>query len=69
MSYTLKTKCGTCKKNIKCIDSTFVQMAINGIHTVNYDNVARKELHLGAGSIEIQCHNFVDNVPEELPNK
>jgi hypothetical protein len=69
MSYTLKTKCARCKKNIQCIDSTFVQAAISGIHSVNYDNGSRKELHLGSGSIEIQCNNFVDKMPEENPNK
>jgi len=62
MSYGLICKCPECKKKKQCIDSTFIQTAISGIHAVNYANGVIKELplHLGSGSIEIKCQKFED---------
>lgn len=60
MSYTLKNKCAICMQNYQCVDIAFVQAAISGIHSVNLINGTQKQLHLGTGSIEIQCDNFRD---------
>lgn len=66
MSYSLGSKCNACKKKTNCVDSTFVQAAISGIHSVNWVNGVKKDLHLGAGTIEIKCVNFEDGArPEE----
>lgn len=68
MSYGLKNECNTCMNNYQCIDSVFIQAAISGIHSVNYANGKPKQLHLGAGTIEIQCSNFrgADEQPKPL---
>jgi hypothetical protein len=65
MSYSLNCKCPKCKKKKKCVDSSFVQAAISGIHSVNWANGAQEQPHhLGCGSIEINCINFEN---EETP--
>ena len=61
MSYCLVRKCGTCKKKVQCMDSSFVQAAIAGIHSANYTD-AQRQVHLGAGSITIDCCNYQNEV-------
>ncbi len=62
MSYSLESKCGTCKKNPECLDGTIIQGAINTIHTLNYAVGYGKErqvlTHKGGGSVEIKCSNY-----------
>ena len=61
MSYSLKSNCPACRKKNDCLDSTFVQAAISGIHSVNYANGKQTTPHhLGSGEIEIKCNNFID---------
>lgn len=55
MSYSLSRKCGTCKKKVACMDSSFVAAAVNGIH-----NDANRQVHLGFGTITIDCCNYSD---------
>lgn len=59
MSYSLNRKCGTCKKKVQCLDSSFVMAAISGIHQANY-NDAQRQAHLGGGTITIDCCNYQD---------
>lgn len=60
MSYSLSSACHLCTKKKDCVDSTFIQAAISGIHSVNWSNGVQKSLHLGSGTIELKCTNFVD---------
>lgn len=59
MSYSLNRKCGYCKKKVECMDSSFVMAAISGIHQANY-NDAQRQVHLGSGTITLDCHNYQD---------
>ncbi len=65
MSYSLNRKCGSCKKKVRCLDSSFIMAAITGIHQANYDD-SQRQVHLGAGSITINCCNYVDENTEEV---
>lgn len=58
MSYSLNTKCGTCQKRNKCTDKHFIEGAISGIHQV----WPAEKGHLGSGSIEMKCQNYVEEV-------
>lgn len=68
MSYSLQSNCGVCTKKGQCIDSALVQGAISAIHSVNWANgVARTpQLHLGAGTIKIECCSFDDERKTEV---
>jgi hypothetical protein len=63
VSYSLYTQCGTCEKKDKCSDRHFIEGAINGIHSV----YPMSKGHLGSGSIEIKCQNFVVQIDPALP--
>jgi hypothetical protein len=52
MSYSLNTKCFTCKKNDKCVDPVVLQNSINTLHALSSDKG-----HLGGGSIDLNCSN------------
>lgn len=60
MSYGLNCKCNVCTKKNRCVDMTFIQAAISGVHMVNWQHGVDRQMHLGAGTIEIQCCNFND---------
>lgn len=69
MSYSLICKCYSCKKKSNCIDSTFVQAAISGIHSANYANgIIDRQLHRGAGDITINCINYGNECPQPEPS-
>jgi hypothetical protein len=55
MSYSLESKCGTCKKKDQCNDRHFIQGGISGIHDV----WPAEKGHLGSGSVEIKCNQYV----------
>jgi hypothetical protein len=59
MSYSFNRKCGGCKEKVACMDSSFIKAAIEGIHQANY-NDAQRQVHLGAGTIVLDCCNFKD---------
>lgn len=67
MSYSLNRKCGTCKKKVECLDSTIVMGAISTIHSANYTD-AQRQVHLGAGTITIDCCNYQNEKVEESQN-
>ena len=57
MSYSLYTQCGTCEKKDRCTDKHFIEGAISGIHSVYPSSKG----HLGSGSVEIKCQDFIPN--------
>jgi spore coat protein U-like protein len=68
MSYSVVSKCGSCKKSAGCLDSTFIYGAVCGIHSVNTYDVATNSTinrgHKGAGTIKIECNNFEEKLQE-----
>lgn len=66
MSYTVDSKCASCKNSLKCTDEDFIRAGVNGIHGVNRFNYKTNETvnrgHMGNGKIVIDCTNYV---PEE----
>ena len=59
MSYSLSRKCGTCKKKVACIDSSFIMGAINAMYQANYTD-ANRQVHLGSGIIVLDCFKYQD---------
>lgn len=55
MSYSFIAPCGDCTKREVCSDRHFIEGAITGIHSV-YPPVKG---HLGSGTIELNCLNFI----------
>jgi len=60
MSYSLESKCHTCKLEPRCTDYENIRGAIDIIHHIGY-----AKSHRGAGTIKLECQN---HQPKEESN-
>ncbi len=56
MSYSLNKPCCECVQDGECIDPRILEFFIRLIHQAGTDR-----RHLGAGTIDLKCCNFVAN--------